>query len=317
MSKLKTLISNLWFNIRIRGPRWYLSPLLILALLSTGWGPITHYNVADQVGQRIVIQDIVAFRTGAVMPDADLATLNWGLQGDFHQVAYVNNLWNLSRGSGHLESFALGYATHFPVGDPIEEAVPRNPAAPNAVEWVFDSIIAGYPHDTGYRIVLTKAEKQLMRDAFDLTYPTHWLKVQYPADYDYYFRVDGWANLDSAAFQFNAYFQGAYYFRWVENAESYYPGWRTPVADTVNAAVAFIQAKTGGTPIATPSPTPSPTVVVTPTATPQPTPTPGPTPTATPIPATPTAVPSPVLTPSPSPTPSPTPYVWPGPRRGR
>jgi hypothetical protein len=119
--------------------RWVVG-LLLLSILSCGWGPFTHIEIADRLDE--TVND---FRAGSVLPDYSLAYRFAGkdypnLQSATHSPEFFDALKQYA-----TEDFIRGWEAHL-LADEIETAYSRERVdlgAPTSADWPVDTAFEG------------------------------------------------------------------------------------------------------------------------------------------------------------------------------
>ncbi len=319
---MKKCLSSLWFKIRIRVAKWYLTPVILtfVFLVSTGFGEVTHWKIGSRIPG--VSHE---YLEGSVM--ADLAMFRFGgtpyameYQLKFHSPTFVSNL-QANASTSRQANFARGWRDHVLIEDPIEVAYGSTHPSPYSVEFAIDAILANqevqpYPSAMPFTVDWGNPDSNELKELIILTFAQ-----TYPGNI---WHIEYW-DLESAARGITYYLGGLY--SAVSPPPSialiYYPDYLTAINQAIIAVGGVPLLGVTPTPTSTPkptlspSPTPSPTPTMVPTPTVSPTLVPTSTPSPSPIPSPTPIQPTPTITPSPTPTVSPSPSPVPLPTRPR
>ena len=231
-----------------------LAPILTgVLLVSAGWGPIGHSQIADEIiyGDKVEITDAEAFRACSLLPDMALVSGGtWVEHGWLHSEVFISVLWSLAD-TPEKQDCVKGYITHIE-GDTVEEpwsAQQTAAGAPFKADFAADALMLSVPGYDKPTLNMTPELRYFLSSAWRQSHPpgtTWWLSNTLLV----------WFIEPS----FNGYFQLGYnsiFHPPIDEAQQWYGAYNTYTGESVNRATARLNG--APTPIPSPVPTPRPT----------------------------------------------------------
>ena len=233
-----------------------LAPILTgVLLVSAGWGPIGHSQIADEIiyGDKVEITDAEAFRACSLLPDMALVSGGtWLEHGWLHSEVFISVLWSLAD-TPEKQDCVKGYITHIEAdkAENVFSAQQMALGAPFGAEFAVDALMLSVPGYVKPTLNMTPELRYFLAAAWRQSHPpgTSW-----------------WLSNTLLVWfiepSFNGYFQLGYNSMFhppLDQAQYWYGDYYSYTGESVRRAEErLVEAPPGPVPSTSPTPTPTP-----------------------------------------------------------